>query len=201
MTGARFRRGIAVCMLAWAGAFGAGASGIDAITAAVAQTGAAATGAAATDAATTSAATTGAATTGAAASTAPTLTPSLTGILTEPADRERYQQLAEELRCLVCQNQTLADSGAELALDLRHQVESMIAAGQSNDEIKRYLVERYGDFVLYRPPVQRNTLALWGMPFALLAVGAFAWWRVQRRSRPEPVNESNVERARRLLDD
>jgi len=127
-------------------------------------------------------------------------TPPLTGLLQDPAQRERYQQLAEELRCLVCQNQTLADSGAELALDLRHQVESMIAAGHSNDEIKHFLVERYGDFVLYRPPMQRNTWVLWGAPFALLVIGAIAWWRVQRRPRSAAsASGSDVERARRLL--
>ncbi|MBN9426355.1 MAG: cytochrome c-type biogenesis protein CcmH [Burkholderiales bacterium] len=140
------------------------------------------------------------ATTSSPAITSSNTPPSLTGILQDPADRERYQRLAEELRCLVCQNQTLADSGAELALDLRHQVESMIAAGRSNDEIKHFLVERYGDFVLYKPPVQSNTWALWVTPFALLLIGAFVWWRVQRRPRPAmPVDESEVERARHLL--
>lgn len=101
----------------------------------------------------------------------------------DAAGRERLKVLSEELRCLVCQNQTLADSNAELAIDLRNQVHEMLAAGKSNAEIKRYMVERYGDFVLYRPPVQGNTAVLWGGPFALLAAGGLIWGLVQRRSR------------------
>ncbi|MCL4185731.1 MAG: cytochrome c-type biogenesis protein CcmH [Burkholderiaceae bacterium] len=127
-------------------------------------------------------------------------------LLTTPEQRARYQHLAEELRCLVCQNQTLADSNAELAGDLRRQVETMIIAGRSDDEIKGFLVDRYGDFVLYRPPVQGNTWPLWAGPFALLIVGVLAWWRIQRRSRPasgsQPVaGAPDLERARHLLDD
>ena len=78
-----------------------------------------------------------------------------------PEAKARMKALSEELRCLVCQNQTLADSNAELAVDLRREVEKMVAAGRSDDEIKTYLVERYGDFVLYKPPMQANTIALW----------------------------------------
>ena len=92
-------------------------------------------------------------------------------IAADPVAEKRLQGLSEELRCLVCQNQTLADSDADLAVDLRRQVESLVAEGRSDQQIKDYLVERYGDFVLYRPPVQRNTLALWIGPFALLGVG------------------------------
>lgn len=118
----------------------------------------------------------------------------------------RLRKLEGELRCLVCQNQTLADSDADLAVDLRRQVESLVAEGRSDQQIKDYLVERYGDFVLYRPPVQRNTLALWIGPFALLGVGFAAWVVVQRRSRrnapraPASAGPEH-ERARRLLDD
>ena len=101
----------------------------------------------------------------------------------DAAGQMRLRTLSEELRCLVCQNQTLADSHADLAVDLRNQVQELIAAGKSNDQIKQYLVERYGDFVLYRPPVQGNTLLLWGGPFALLAGGGLIWAIVQRRSR------------------
>ncbi|MFO1301346.1 MAG: cytochrome c-type biogenesis protein [Burkholderiaceae bacterium] len=129
--------------------------------------------------------------------------PADTGILTSPEQRDRYHRLAEELRCLVCQNQTLADSNAELAADLRHQVENQILAGRSDDEIKAYLVQRYGDFVLYRPPMQRSTWLLWLGPFALLVVGAFVWWRVQRRGRPATATapSPDLDRARRLLDE
>ena len=101
----------------------------------------------------------------------------------DAAGQARLRTLSEELRCLVCQNQTLADSHADLAIDLRNQVQELIAAGKANAEIKQYLVERYGDFVLYRPPVQGNTMLLWGGPFALLAGGGLIWAIVQRRSR------------------
>ena len=127
-----------------------------------------------------------------------------------PEEERRLRALEGELRCLVCQNQTLADSDADLAVDLRRQVESLVAEGRSDQQIKDYLVERYGDFVLYRPPVQRNTLALWIGPFALLGIGVLAWLLVQRRSRrrddvsaPAPAASAagDRERARRLLDD
>jgi cytochrome c-type biogenesis protein CcmH len=86
--------------------------------------------------------------------------------------QDRFNQLTEELRCLVCQNQTLADSDAQLAHDLRSEVHEMLLAGNSNDEIKQFMVERYGDFVLYRPPVQKNTYLLWLGPILLLLGGA-----------------------------
>jgi cytochrome c-type biogenesis protein CcmH len=85
---------------------------------------------------------------------------------------DRFNQLAQELRCLVCQNQNLADSDAQLAHDLRAEVHKMLIAGNSDDEIKRFMVERYGDFVLYRPPVQQNTYLLWLAPMVLLFIGA-----------------------------
>ncbi|HEY5776553.1 MAG TPA: cytochrome c-type biogenesis protein [Xanthomonadales bacterium] len=86
---------------------------------------------------------------------------------------ERFNQLARELRCLVCQNQNLADSDAQLAHDLRAEVHEMLVAGKSDDEIKTFMVDRYGDFVLYRPPVQENTYLLWLAPLVLLLGGAF----------------------------
>lgn len=120
------------------------------------------------------------------------------------AQRERMKALEEELRCLVCQNQTLADSNAELAGDLRNQVHRMVADGHSDGEIKDFLVARYGDFVLYDPPVQRNTWLLWGGPFAMLAVGAATWAVVQRRQRraaeAAPPDEDARRRARDLLE-
>ena len=84
---------------------------------------------------------------------------------------DRFNQLTLELRCLVCQNQNLADSDAQLAHDLRAEVHEMLLAGKSDDEIKQFMVERYGDFVLYRPPVQKNTYLLWLAPLALLLIG------------------------------
>jgi cytochrome c-type biogenesis protein CcmH len=105
-------------------------------------------------------------------------------LIKDPADKARYDKLAHELRCLVCQNQTLADSDASLAIDLRRQLESMIIDGRSDDEIKAYLVQRYGDFVLYRPPMQSNTWLLWFGPFALLAIGIAIWFGLHRRRKP-----------------
>ncbi len=88
------------------------------------------------------------------------------------AQEARYNDLTLELRCLVCQNQNLADSDAPLAQDLRQEIYEMMMAGQTDEQIKAFMVDRYGDFVLYRPPVQGNTLALWVMPVVLLALGA-----------------------------
>jgi len=85
---------------------------------------------------------------------------------------DRFNQLTQELRCLVCQNQNLADSDALLAHDLRAEVHEMLLAGKSDDEIKQFMVERYGDFVLYRPPVQENTYLLWLGPLGILLIGA-----------------------------
>ena len=86
---------------------------------------------------------------------------------------ERYYLLIEEIRCLVCQNQSLADSNAPLAQDLRNEVFKMIQATKSNNEIMEFLVERYGDFVLYRPPLKKNTWLLWFGPFLFLVIGFF----------------------------
>ena len=91
----------------------------------------------------------------------------------DTAEQEaRFQQLTLELRCLVCQNQNLADSDAELARDLREEIHEMMMAGQDNEQIKTFLVDRYGDFVLYRPALGGNTLLLWLMPGILLGIGA-----------------------------
>ena len=86
--------------------------------------------------------------------------------------QDRFDELTKELRCLVCQNQNLADSDAPLAHDLRREVHAMLQTGQSNEEIKQFMVERYGDFVLYRPPVQQKTYLLWLAPAVLLLIGA-----------------------------
>ena len=86
---------------------------------------------------------------------------------------ERYYLLIEEVRCLVCQNQSLADSNAPLAQDLRNEIFKMIQINKSNTEIMEFLVKRYGDFVLYRPPLKKNTWLLWFGPFLFLIVGFF----------------------------
>ncbi len=118
----------------------------------------------------------------------------------------RLKRLETELRCLVCQNQTLADSNADLADDLRREVRSLALAGKSDDDIKVYLVARYGDFVLYKPPVKPITWVLWFGPFALLAGGGAIWWVVLRRraasatSTATKADTAGEVRARRLLD-
>jgi len=90
-----------------------------------------------------------------------------------PEQEARFKQLSGELRCLVCQNQSIGDSNAELAQDLRREVFEMIKEGQSDAEIVDFLVARYGDFVLYRPPVNYTTALLWAGPFLLIAIGLF----------------------------
>jgi cytochrome c-type biogenesis protein CcmH len=85
----------------------------------------------------------------------------------------RMLRIAAELRCLVCQNQTIADSDASLAVDLREQVRTMLRQGRSDEQVLRFMTERYGDFVLYRPPLKATTLLLWGGP-ALLLIGGLA---------------------------
>ncbi len=86
----------------------------------------------------------------------------------------RYQSLIEEIRCLVCQNQSLADSDADLAQDLRKEIYDMIVSEKSDEQIIQFLVERYGDFVLYRPPLKENTWLLWFGPFLFAFIGLFA---------------------------
>jgi cytochrome c-type biogenesis protein CcmH len=98
---------------------------------------------------------------------------------------QRLKELAEELRCLVCQNQTIADSHAPLAVDLRNQIRQQIAEGRSDDQIRAYMVERYGDFVLYRPPFKATTVVLWVGPFLLVAFGAVIFAVIVRRRRRE----------------
>ena len=92
--------------------------------------------------------------------------------LDDPALQQRYERLTRELRCLVCQNETIADSNATLAADLRREVRDMLVAGKSDAEIRTFLTERYGDFVLYRPPLAPRTWLLWAAPALLLLGGA-----------------------------
>jgi cytochrome c-type biogenesis protein CcmH len=96
----------------------------------------------------------------------------------------------------VCQNQTLADSNAELAVDLRNSIREQLEHGASEREVREFMVARYGDFVLYRPPLKASTIALWTGPFALLGIGAFLLARRMRRKRPEAEPLSEAERAR-----
>jgi cytochrome c-type biogenesis protein CcmH len=99
----------------------------------------------------------------------------------DPVLEARTLAVASELRCLVCQNQTIADSQAELAVDLRNEVREMLRTGQSQQQIIDYMTARYGDFVLYRPPVKGVTLLLWFGPVVLLVGGVATLWAVLRR--------------------
>jgi len=112
-----------------------------------------------------------------------------------PAQEERFNRLAEELRCLVCQNQSLADSDAPLAQDLRNEVYAMLQQGNSDEDIKRFLTERYGDFVLYRPPVKSNTFLLWFSPLILFVGGAVLMAVIISRRRVMLADEA-LEEAR-----
>lgn len=123
----------------------------------------------------------------------------------DPALEQRVLEVAHNLRCLVCQNETIAASNADLAKDLRNQVREQLRAGRSEREILDFMVQRYGDFVLYTPPVKPTTWLLWAGPFVLLAAMAFVLARVLRQRRaltvPAPLTEAERERARKLLGD
>lgn len=118
--------------------------------------------------------------------------------MSTPQDDARAKQLAAELRCLVCQNQSIADSNATLAVDLRQQITEQIAAGKSDGEIKQYMAERYGDFVLYNPPLTAGNLALWAGPFVLLLAGLVAAWVVIRKRKPTASAALNESRMKEL---
>lgn len=112
----------------------------------------------------------------------------------DDAERNRFQDLVAELRCTVCQNQNLADSNASLARDLRQRVFEMMREGKSDAEIKSFLVERYGDFVLYRPPVKPVTWALWFGPGIVLLIGAVVLVAtVRKRARALPADARGVD--------
>ena len=99
----------------------------------------------------------------------------------DPALEARLKAMSHELRCLVCQNSTLADSSAPLAEDLRKEIRAQMRAGKSDKEVVNYLVARYGDFVRYRPPVNNSTALLWFGPFLLLIIGGFVLYRVLKK--------------------
>ena len=118
-----------------------------------------------------------------------------------PQQETRYKKIIAELRCLVCQNQNLADSNADLAKDLRKKTYTMILAGQTDAQIIDFMVARYGDFVRYRPPFKPSTILLWISPALLLALGLGILWRLTRRSRGtlSPTDEAGKARIRELL--
>ncbi len=121
----------------------------------------------------------------------------------DPALEARMMVIAEELRCLVCQNETIAASHADLAIDLKNQIRIKLTQGQSQKQILDFMVERYGDFVLYRPPLKTTTVLLWLGPFTLLAIAVLMLvLNVRRRRRsvqPAALSDADIAKARELL--
>ena len=111
----------------------------------------------------------------------------------DPELQARYEKLIDEVRCLKCQNQTIKDSNAFLAGDLRREIRRMIAEGKTDEEIADFLVARYGEFALYRPRMSGKTLVLWIAPFVLLLFGAFALVRIVRHRMALPIDDHKVE--------
>jgi cytochrome c-type biogenesis protein CcmH len=136
--------------------------------------------------------------------TAPLMAKEAEPTVEDPALEARVNAIAKELRCLVCQNQTIADSHAELAIDLKNQVRTMVKSGQSQDEIVDYMVQRYGDFVLYRPPVKPTTYILWIGPFILFFLGLTVLFITIRKRRQKvvadaPLSSAEAKRLHALL--
>jgi cytochrome c-type biogenesis protein CcmH len=123
--------------------------------------------------------------------------------LTDPALEARAQNLAREIRCVVCENEPVALSSADIAVDMRAAIRVRIKAGDSDAQVRRFFAERYGEFVLLRPRVGADTMLLWGAPFALLLLGGGALWVMSRRRAPSPdtSEDGDDDRARAALAD
>lgn len=124
----------------------------------------------------------------------------------DPKKQQTYNILIDELRCLVCQNQTIADSNADLAKDLRKQVYEMLEKGQTREQIVDFMIQRYGDFVIYNPPFKAKTGVLWIAPFIFLLIGFILVWGMSRRKMQEDSKTNAVQKAKKakiksLLDD
>jgi cytochrome c-type biogenesis protein CcmH len=111
------------------------------------------------------------------------------GQLQDPALQARFEHITVQLRCLVCQNESIADSNVELASDLRRQVREMLVAGQSDDAIFRFMTDRYGEFVRFNPPLETKTLFIWGAPFVMLLLGVFIVYRIVRQRSRMPLDD------------
>jgi cytochrome c-type biogenesis protein CcmH len=111
----------------------------------------------------------------------------------DPKLQARYEKIISEVRCLKCQNQTIKDSNALLASDLRREIRHMLEDGKTDDEIYEFLVARYGDFALYRPRASGKTLILWIAPMMFLVFGAFALWRVVQRRTVLPIDDEAID--------
>jgi len=121
----------------------------------------------------------------------------------ENVTEQRYLKFISKIRCLLCQNESLGSSRADLAVDLRRQIFQMMEDGQSNQEISAYLIDRYGDFILYQPPLKKSTLLLWFGPFIL--VGFLLWLLINRVKHlqtkpPKTLSDDDKTKARQLLD-
>jgi cytochrome c-type biogenesis protein CcmH len=111
------------------------------------------------------------------------------GQLKDPALQARFERVTAQLRCLVCQNESIADSNVELASDLRRQVRDMLLAGQSDDAIFKFMTDRYGEFVRFNPPLETKTLFIWGAPFVMLLLGVFIVYRIARQRSRLPLDD------------
>jgi cytochrome c-type biogenesis protein CcmH len=121
-------------------------------------------------------------------------------IMKDPAQEARARALSTGLRCLVCQNESIDDSNAPLAKDLRLLVRERIAAGDSDEAVKAFLVQRYGEFVLLKPPFSARTAVLYGAPFAALALGGLIVWRLSRRREASPAPAALTDEEKRRLE-
>jgi cytochrome c-type biogenesis protein CcmH len=111
------------------------------------------------------------------------------GQLEDPALQARFEHITGQLRCLVCQNESIADSNVELASDLRRQVREMLLAGRSDDAIFKFMTDRYGEFVRFNPPLEAKTLLIWGAPFVMLLLGALIVYRIVRQRSRLPLDD------------
>jgi cytochrome c-type biogenesis protein CcmH len=111
------------------------------------------------------------------------------GQIKDPALQSRFERITHDLRCLVCQNESIADSNVELASDLRRQVREMLIAGKSDDSIFTFMTDRYGEFVRFNPPLERKTLLIWGAPFIMLLLGVVVIVRVARQRSRMPLDD------------
>jgi cytochrome c-type biogenesis protein CcmH len=111
------------------------------------------------------------------------------GQIEDPALQARFERIAKDLRCLVCQNESIADSNVELAADLRRQVREMLVAGKSDDAIFDFMTDRYGEFVRFNPPFEAKTILIWGAPFLVLLAGMVIIYRIVRRRAAMPLDD------------
>jgi len=111
------------------------------------------------------------------------------GQLEDPALQARFESITKNLRCLVCQNESVADSNAQLAGDLRRQVSEMLVAGKSDDDIFKFMTDRYGEFVRFNTPLEPKTLLIWGAPFIMIILGGFIVVRIARQRALMPIDE------------